>query len=86
MAITGHQTSKEVTRYTKGASQKLRAASAFQKLTKAGPDAKSVPLLARHPNGGTVSSHNRWKNIRNSENWQPVGESNPSFQVENLAS
>lgn len=33
MAITGHQTSKEVTRYTKAASQRLRAASALAKLT-----------------------------------------------------
>ena len=33
MAITGHQTSKEVTRYTKAASQKTRAASALVKLT-----------------------------------------------------
>ncbi|WP_426034591.1 integrase arm-type DNA-binding domain-containing protein [Cypionkella sp. TWP1-2-1b2] len=33
MAITGHQTSKEVTRYTKAASQKTRAASAVVKMT-----------------------------------------------------
>lgn len=33
MAITGHQTSKEVTRYTKAASQKTRAASALVKMT-----------------------------------------------------
>ncbi len=33
MAITGHQTSKEVTRYTKAASQKTRAVSALAKLT-----------------------------------------------------
>ena len=33
MAITGHQTSKEVTRYTKAASQKIRAASALVKMT-----------------------------------------------------
>lgn len=33
MAITGHQTSKEVTRYTKAASQRLRAESALAKLT-----------------------------------------------------
>lgn len=33
MAITGHQTSKEVTRYTKAASQKTRAASALRKMT-----------------------------------------------------
>jgi len=33
MAITGHQTSKEVTRYTKAASQKTRAEAAFRKMT-----------------------------------------------------
>ena len=33
MAITGHQTSKEVTRYTKGASQKVRAQAALRKMT-----------------------------------------------------
>lgn len=32
MAITGHQTSKEVTRYTKAASQKVRAQAASQKM------------------------------------------------------
>ncbi|MBL4766407.1 MAG: tyrosine-type recombinase/integrase [Rhodobacteraceae bacterium] len=34
MAITGHQTSKEVTRYTKAARQKLMAKSAMEKLSK----------------------------------------------------
>lgn len=33
MAITGHQTSKEVTRYTKAASQRTRAEAAFRKMT-----------------------------------------------------
>lgn len=33
MAITGHQTSREVTRYTKAASQKTRAANVLVKLT-----------------------------------------------------
>jgi len=33
MSITGHQTSKEVTRYTKAASQKVRAANVLVKLT-----------------------------------------------------
>jgi len=86
MAITGHQTSKEVTRYTKGASQKLRAASAFKKLTQPRRDAKSVPLFSVHSSGGTIQPRKILKLIRKSEKWQPVGESNPSFQVENLAS
>jgi hypothetical protein len=33
MAITGHQTSKEVTRYTKAASHQTRAEAAFRKIT-----------------------------------------------------
>lgn len=33
MAITGHQTSKEVTRYTKAASQRVRAEAALKKMT-----------------------------------------------------
>jgi len=33
MAITGHQSSKEATRYTRAASQKLRAASALNNVT-----------------------------------------------------
>ncbi len=86
MAITGHQTSKEVTRYTKGASQKLRAASAFQKLTQPAQNAKSVPLFAPHHGGGTLSRRKSMKSGIILEKWQPVGESNPSFQVENLAS
>jgi integrase len=47
MAMTGHQTSKEVTRYTKGASHKLRAASALQKLTKSAPSKKVSHLCGR---------------------------------------
>ena len=33
MAITGHRTSKEVTRYTRAASQKTRAESALRRLS-----------------------------------------------------
>ena len=33
MAITGHRTSKEVTRYTRVASQKTRAAAALKRMT-----------------------------------------------------
>ncbi len=86
MAITGHQTSKEVTRYTKGASQKLRAASALAKLSLPRGTAKSVPPFEARPGGGTVLPRNRLKNIAISDKWQPVGESNPSSQVENLVS
>jgi len=86
MAITGHQTSKEVTRYTKGASQKLRAASALAKLSLPRETAKSVPPFAARPGSGTVLPRKRLKNTEISNKWQPVGESNPSFQVENLTS
>ena len=61
MAITGHQTSKQVTRYTKGASRKIRAASAFQKLTERRDDARSVPLFATNQNGGTIPPRNHLK-------------------------
>jgi integrase len=86
MAITGHQTSKEVTRYTKGASQKLRAASALKKLTTSAPSQKNVPLLWRRINGGTVWPTKPMNYNDILDKWQPVGESNPSSQVENLVS
>jgi integrase len=86
MAITGHQTSKEVTRYTKGASQKLRAASALTKLSPPVPDRKSVPLFAARPGGGTIRPRKTVKRRNISGKWQPVGELNPSSQVENLVS
>jgi integrase len=86
MAITGHQTSKEVTRYTKGASQKLRAASALQKLTKPATLQKSVPPLWTRMASGTVLPTKPMNYNDNLEKWQPVGESNPSSQVENLVS
>jgi integrase len=74
MAITGHQTSKEVTRYTKGASQKLRVASALQKLTQPRGPAKSVPLFAVHMGGGTVLPRNRLRKQTISRKWQRVGD------------
>ncbi len=51
MSITGHRTSKEVTRYTRAASQKTRAESALRRLSAEQTPDKSVPLL-----GGVVSS------------------------------
>ncbi len=86
MAITGHQTSKEVTRYTKGASQKLRAASALRKLTNSVPSGKSVPLFAPRMTGGTILPTKSLNYNENFEKWQPVGESNPSYLVENQVS
>jgi len=86
MAITGHQTSKEVTRYTKGASQRTRAESALQKMTGEQKEDKSVPLLSAVSGSGTISTPKHLIQKEEKMKWQPVGESNPSFQVENLAS
>ena len=44
MSITGHTTSKEVTRYTRAASQKTRAESALSRITQERKGDKSVPL------------------------------------------
>ncbi|MGR3638738.1 tyrosine-type recombinase/integrase [Alterinioella nitratireducens] len=55
MSITGHRTSKEVTRYTRAASQKTRAESALRRLSREQTPDKSVPLLAAVVPGGTKS-------------------------------
>lgn len=56
MAITGHRTSKEVTRYTRAASQKTRAESALRRMSDDQNKNKSVPLSASTPLGGTFSA------------------------------
>lgn len=56
MAITGHRTSKEVTRYTRAASQKTRAESALRRMSDGQNRNKSVPLSASTPLGGTFSA------------------------------
>ena len=53
MAITGHRTSKEVTRYTRGARQKVLAAKAIARLDTDQNANKSVPLLKVTESGGT---------------------------------
>ncbi|MGV6850201.1 MAG: tyrosine-type recombinase/integrase [Marinibacterium sp.] len=53
MAITGHRTSKEVTRYTRAASQKARAESALRKMSDGQNGIKSVPLSDSDLTGGT---------------------------------
>lgn len=53
MAITGHKTSKEVTRYTRAASQKARAESALRRLSEEQNPDKSVPLSAAVATSGT---------------------------------
>lgn len=62
MAITGHRTSKEVTRYTAAASQKRLAAQAMC-LLESGPKAEpGVPLLPGKSPGGTLSRPKSLKN------------------------
>lgn len=53
MAITGHRTSKEVTRYTRAASQKTRAESALRRLSNGQIGNKSVSLSETVLDGGT---------------------------------
>lgn len=53
MAITGHRTSKEVTRYTRAASQKLRAESALRRMSGEQNESKSVPLPPPVQTSGT---------------------------------
>ena len=61
MAITGHRTSKEVTRYTRAASQKTRAESALRRMSGGQTENKSVPLSAPVVKGGTISVSNDLK-------------------------
>jgi integrase len=76
----------EIMAITRGASQKLRAASALQKLTTSGPSQKSVPPLGTRTTGGTIFPTKSLDCSDNFEKWQPVGESNPSCLVENQMS
>lgn len=55
MAVTGHRTSKEVTRYTRAARQKILAGRAMARLTADQTGNKSVPLDGATANGGTKS-------------------------------
>jgi integrase len=55
MAVTGHRTSKEVTRYTRAARQKLLAGRAMARLTADQMANKSVPPEGTIANGGTKS-------------------------------
>src|SRR5262249_52744526 len=55
MAITGHQTSKEVIRYTRAARQRELAESAMARLVKAETVNKNVPLDRSIRKSGTKS-------------------------------
>ena len=61
MAITGHRTSKEVTRYTRAASQKTRAESALRRMSDGQNKNKSVPLSTPVAEGGTISDAKQLK-------------------------
>lgn len=61
MAITGHTTSKEVTRYTKAANQKLLAEAAFGRVAPGGHDVIIVPPVLSGAKGGTPSVSNPLK-------------------------
>lgn len=56
MAITGHTTSKEVTRYTRSASQKTRAESALRRMSDGQIENKSVPLSKAVATSGTKAT------------------------------
>ncbi|MEO1678012.1 MAG: tyrosine-type recombinase/integrase [Pseudomonadota bacterium] len=84
MAITGHQTSKEVTRYTKGASQRTRAEGALRKMTEGQNGDKSVPLLGGVAEGGTISPSNHLIEKEEKTKWQPVGFRNNSINNNGL--
>jgi len=62
MAITGHTTSKEVTRYTRAASQKARAESALRRMTTEHTGDKTVPLSKVVASDGTKLPPNQLKN------------------------
>lgn len=55
MAVTGHRTSKEVTRYTRAARQKILAGRAMARVTADQTGNESVPLLGPNRIGGTKS-------------------------------
>jgi uncharacterized YccA/Bax inhibitor family protein len=55
MAVTGHQTSKEVSRYTRSAQQKILAERAMSLVARDGNANKSVPLDQVVQKSGTVS-------------------------------
>jgi len=55
MAVTGHQTSKEVSRYTRAARQKILAESAMARVSRDGTENKSVPLDQSVQKSGTIS-------------------------------
>ena len=84
-AITGHATLVEVSRYTKAAEQKGLARTAIQRLQQH-RSALLVPNLEQTTRrvGNKSDKSNEIK--ADLFNWRSLGESNPSFQNENLTS
>ncbi len=76
MAITGHKTSKEVIRYTRAASQKLRARNAMKDFEYGEDVAESVPLSHAKPGGGTKPDDKPLKTNKSEDKWCPGAESN----------
>jgi len=81
-AITGHASLEEVARYTKAAEQRRLAQSAIDRLAKQEANENSQPQDEGWENAENPPSKIRDLGIK----WRPLGESNPSFKIENLAS
>nr|WP_281270846.1 tyrosine-type recombinase/integrase [Pelagibacterium lacus] len=58
MAVTGHRTTKEIVRYTRGARQKVLAANAMAKLSAGQVENKNAPLLEADFGSGTGAPAN----------------------------
>jgi len=82
MAHLSHSDPKTAAIYTKRV-DRARLAERAALRAEAAAEARSVP---RPENRGTLDDVTSSKIKENKEKWQPVGESNPSFQVENLTS
>ncbi|NDU99885.1 hypothetical protein GZA08_02730 [Pseudoroseicyclus sp. CLL3-39] len=82
MAHLSHSDPKTAAIYTKRV-DRARLAERAALRAEAAAGVQGVP---RPENRGTLDDSAPSKTTENEERWQPVGESNPSFQVENLAS
>ena len=82
MAALSHSEPKTTAKYTEKVCRTRLADSAIKRIHDA-QNGKSVPPPEKR---GTPLAKSPSKTMRLGDRWQPVGESNPSFQVENLAS
>lgn len=81
-ARLSHSDFKSSAPYVQDVDRERLVETGFDRAQKA-RQARSVP---RHENRGTLEGSSVSKSRVFDDKWQPVGESNPSFQVENLAS